>query len=94
MDNLDKSEKFKRKIRQTAAITAILLILSLYIITLILAIANNSYTEKFFYASLFSTVFIPVMLYLISWMAKVFKSYNPNNKEHISTTQTDSDSDK
>lgn len=91
---MNKLDKFKRKIRQIAAITAIFLILSLYIITLILAIVNNSYTEKFFYASLFSMVFIPVMLYLISWMAKVFKSYNPNNKEQTSAAQKDSGSDK
>lgn len=72
-------EKAKKKIRQIAALAAVCLILVLYIITLVLAIMNNSYTEKFFYASLFSTVFIPVMLYLISWMGNVLKSYNPNN---------------
>ena len=72
-------EKAKKKIRQIAALAAVCLILVLYIITLVLAIMNNSYTEKFFYASLFSTVFIPVMLYLISWMENVLKSYNPNN---------------
>lgn len=86
--------KIPKKLRQIAAITAVFLILSLYIITLVLAIMNNSYTQKFFYASLFSTVFIPVMLYLISWMAKVFKSYNPNLSEHKSASPDESPSDK
>lgn len=86
-------KKIHKKIRQIAAIAAILLILSLYIITLVLAIVNNSYTEKFFYASLFSTVFIPVMIYLMSWMAKVFKSYNPDNQEHTSVSPDDHVSD-
>lgn len=86
-------KKISKKIRQIAALAAIVLILSLYIITLVLAVMNNSYTEKFFHASLFSTVFIPVMLYLISWMAKVFKSYNPNNSEHTSATPDNHESD-
>lgn len=86
-------KKSIKKIRQIAAIAAICLILSLYILTLVLAIVNNEYTQKFFYASLFSTVFIPVMMYLISWMAKVFKSYNPNNSEHTSVTPDDHKSD-
>ncbi len=76
MDN-----KFK-KFKQILAILAVALILLLYVITLVLSLMNNSYTHKFFNASLFATFFIPIMIYLIIWIAKVFRSYNPNDESN------------
>lgn len=80
-------DNFKR-IKQILAIASIVLILSLYIITLILSMMNNSYTDKFFNASLFATFFIPIMIYLIIWISKVFRSYNPNNPENNKATNS------
>lgn len=74
-----------KKIKQFLALAAVIIIFGLYITTLILAIMNNSYTEKFFYASLFSSVFFPVMLYLMNWIANVLKSYNPYNENNDKT---------
>lgn len=67
------------KIKQIAAMAAVIIIILLYGVTLVLSLMNNRYTERFFYASLFSSVFVPVMLYLMVWIGKVFKSYNPYN---------------
>lgn len=69
---------FYTKFRRFNALLAIIIILLLYLTTLVLAIMNNEYTKKFFIASLFASFFIPIMLYLIMWIAKVFRSYNPH----------------
>lgn len=79
-------DKVLKKIKQIAAIIAIIIILSLYIVTLVLAIMNNSYTHKFFYASLYATFFVPLILYVFIWLANVFRSYNPNLNKNVSDT--------
>lgn len=70
-----------KKLKQILALLTIVVIVGLYIVTLVLALMNNAYTQRFFYASLFASIFIPVMLYLIFWIANVLRQYNPNNKE-------------
>lgn len=62
------------KLKRILAMSTIIVILALYAVTFILAIMNNSYTDKFFNASLFATVFVPVMTYLIIWMTKLFRN--------------------
>lgn len=47
---------------------------------------NNSYTHKFFYASLYATFFVPLILYVFIWLANVFRSYNPNLNKNVSDT--------
>ena len=73
--------QFYQKFKRFNALLAIIIILLLYVTTLVLAIMNNEYTKKFFFASLFASFFIPIMLYLIMWIAKVFRSYNPSADE-------------
>lgn len=73
---------FSKKLKQYLAIFSVIIIVLLYLITLVLAIMNNSYTKTFFQASLFSSVFLPLMLYLFIWIAGILKSYNPNNSEN------------
>ena len=83
-----------RKLKQIGAVCTVSIILLLYIITFVLAIMNNSYTDTFFNASLFATVFIPIMLYLIKWIANVLKSYNPNNVYNNSHNNSSEKTDK
>lgn len=77
-------DAFFKKFKQVSALIAVTIIVLLYITTLILAVMNNAYTKRFFYASLFSSVFLPVMLYLMMWIAKVFRSYNPSLHQNSS----------
>lgn len=69
-----------KKLKQVAAMAAVAIILILYAITLVLSIMNNSYTEKFFTASLFSTFFIPLMLYLLIWIRNLFVKKESDEK--------------
>ena len=78
-----------KKLKQICAICAVSIILLLYITTFILAIMNNSYTDMFFNASLFATVFIPIMIYLIKWISNVLKSYNADNAHHNPSKEAD-----
>ncbi len=86
-------DKFYTKFKRFNALLAIIIIVLLYLTTLILAILNNEYTQKFFFASLFASVFIPVMLYLIMWIAKVFRSYNPHLNDAADVENKDKTTD-
>lgn len=71
-EQTNKLSTFKKII----SIVLIALILLLYITTFVLSLMNNHYTKAFFDAALFATFFIPIMLYLILWLAKVIKNYS------------------
>lgn len=71
-----------KKFKQILAILAIVVIILLYIAAFALSIMNNKYTDKFFTAALYSTFFVPVIIYLIIWIAGVLRSYNPNLPEN------------
>lgn len=63
-----------KKLKQILAIIAVIAIACLYITTLILAILGKEY-ENFFKASLFATIVLPIMLYIIFWLRKVLSDY-------------------
>lgn len=73
-----------KKLKQIAAIAAVAIILLLYITTFTLSLMNNSYTDKFFSASLFATFFVPTMLYLIFWIKKLFSKKESDTKSDSS----------
>lgn len=51
------------RVKRIAAITGIVLIASLYVISFISAILATKYTNGLFLASIFSTIVIPIMIY-------------------------------
>lgn len=77
-------DKITKKIKQISAFVTIIIIIALYITTLVLALMDNKYTQKFFIVSLFSSVFIPIMVYVMFWLAGVLKLYNPTNPDNPS----------
>lgn len=62
-----------KRLKQIMAVIAIVIILGLYLTTLILAILGNSVSHSLFLASLYATVIVPVMLYIILWLAKLLR---------------------
>lgn len=52
-----------KKAKQITAIAGIILLLSLYVVSLISAIAAKPYANSLFTASLFCTIVIPVVIY-------------------------------
>lgn len=54
--------------RQVVAMTGIILLVLLYIIALIAAIADTSSSGKLFMLCLFATVAIPILIWIYTWM--------------------------
>lgn len=62
-------EKFKRIL----ALTGVIFLVSLYIITFIAAIFTTPYSDSLFKASIFCTVLIPIILYAYILIYKLVK---------------------
>ena len=63
-----KPQKKKITSKQIIALSGVILLLLLYLITLIAAIADNSDSAIWFRISLFATLAIPVIIWLYAWM--------------------------
>ena len=72
------------KTKQVLAVIGIVLLLSLYVVTLITALMAKPYAHKMFIASLFSSLVIPVFIYVFVLLDKVFRK---KNKDSISLGQ-------
>lgn len=60
-------------IKRIICIVGVILLVSLYIATLILAVLGKPGTEKLFLASAFCTILVPIFLYVIVWLQGVLK---------------------
>lgn len=69
-----------KKVKQVLAIIGIVIILGLYATTLILAICGNENTHGLFMASIFATVMVPVLIYIIQWLYKLVKKQAEETK--------------
>ena len=54
--------------KQVVAIAGVLLLVLLYIITLIVAIFDNSESGKWFMICIFATVAVPILIWVYTWM--------------------------
>lgn len=70
--------------KQIAAIIAIVLLVGMYVLTLILALIDHSETQAMLKASLYSTMVIPVMLYVFIFLTKMFKKKSKENLDALS----------
>ncbi len=62
-----------KTVKRILAIIGLVIIVGLYVTTLILAICGNENTRGLFMASIFSTVMVPVIIYVIQWLYKLVK---------------------
>ncbi len=63
-----QNEKKKRNSRQIVAMAGVVLLVLLYVVTLITAIADNSQSAKWFRICLVATFALPLILWLYSWL--------------------------
>jgi uncharacterized BrkB/YihY/UPF0761 family membrane protein len=71
-----------KKVKRTAALVGIILIASMYIISLISALFASEHAPGLFLASVFSTIVIPIMIYgFITIYKIVHKNDNPSDSE-------------
>lgn len=66
----ENQENSKTKItsRQVVAMTGVVLLVLLYLLTLLLAVTDNSASGQFFAMSLCGTLILPIIIFLYSWM--------------------------
>lgn len=84
-----------KKVKQIIAILGVVLLLGLYVITLIMAITDNSSTMSMFEASVVATILIPVLLWTYTFIYKLLKKYYSPDKDSADITsdnKTDTDS--
>lgn len=62
-----------KKIKRVLAILGVVLLLSMYLVTLISALIDSPYSFSLFKASVFSTVAVPIFIYAIMLVYKVIK---------------------
>ena len=64
----EKEKSRKHTSRQIVAMAGVILLVLLYVITLITAIADTSASATWFRLSLFATFALPLVIWIYSWM--------------------------
>lgn len=72
-DKKDKKDR-KRTPKQIAALFCVVLLISLYVITLIAACLDFPGAGKLFAACLLSTIGLPILLWLLIWFSGIWKN--------------------
>lgn len=62
-----------KKLKRILALVGVLLLAGLYILTFVSALLSTPYSAGLFKACLFSTVFIPIMIYAILLIYRILK---------------------
>ncbi len=69
----------KKTPKQIAAITGIVLLVSLYIVTFVVAILDFPGKERLFAACLVASIGLPILLWLTIWSVGKMKKREPDN---------------
>lgn len=67
-ENIDGRASSKMNSRRIAALLGVILLAVLYLVTLIMAIADKSSSGKWFMICLMGTVTIPFLIWIYTWM--------------------------
>lgn len=67
-----------KKLTKISAIIGVILLISIYIITLVSSLMDSPFAHSLFKASLFSTFAIPVFLYVVMLVYRLLKERNDN----------------
>ena len=63
-----KGDKKKITSKQVVAMVGVILLVLMYVLTLVMAVIDNSASGRFFMLSLGCTFVIPVIIFIYSWM--------------------------
>ena len=84
-----------KKVKQILAIIGIVLLVSLYVITLVLALTDDPNTMTVFRASLYCTFLIPVLICTYTFIYKLLKNnYGSKLSKDITTESSDDETTK
>lgn len=68
------------KVKRIAAIIGIIVIISMYLVSIISAIFATKYSYGLFMASIFCTIVIPLMIYLFTMVYKIVHRKDETDK--------------
>lgn len=76
-----------KKIKRLLAVIGILLLISLYVITLVLALTDDPNTMNAFRASIYCTVLVPVLIWAYTFVYRLLKNnYGDKSSEEKNET--------
>lgn len=67
--------------QRIAALVVVILLLSMYVLTFVLAIFAKPGANRMFLASLLCTIIIPVILYVTMWLMRKMGENKENNEK-------------
>lgn len=70
-----------KKVKQILAILGVVLLLGLYVITLIMAVTDNTSTLSMLEASIVATILIPILMWAYSFIYRLLKKYYGSDKD-------------
>ena len=70
-----------KKVKQILAILGVVLLLGLYVITLIMAVTDNTSTLSMLEASVVATILIPILMWAYSFIYRLLKKYYGSDKD-------------
>ncbi len=62
-----------KKVKQILAIIGCILLVSMYVVTLVLAVTDDPNTMNAFRASIYCTIIVPVLIWAYSFIYKLLK---------------------
>ena len=80
-----------KKVKRMLAIIGIILLVSLYVITLVLALTDDPNTMAVFRASLYCTFLIPVLIWAYTFIYKLLKNNYGSDSSDSTGKQDDTD---
>mgnify|MGYP004471334109 FL=1 len=70
-----------KKVKQILAILGVVLLLGLYVITLIMAVTDNTSTLSMLEASVVATILIPILMWAYSFIYRLLKKYYGSDED-------------
>ena len=86
-----------KKVKRITAMVGVVLLLTLYLITLVAAVTASKHANALFLASAFSTIAVPIMIYAFMFVYRIvhkkddeisFQDLKKKNKEYEKNHQT------
>ncbi len=69
-----------KKAKRIVAIIGVVLLVSIYVLTLVSALIDSPYSQPLFKASVFSSIAVPVFIYAVMLVYRLIKSKHEEKK--------------
>ena len=92
--NTKTNSKKKITSKQVVALGGVILLVLMYLVTLVVAIVDNSSSGKLFSFCMYATIVIPMLIWVYIWLYGRLKERIASTEEEIASDTSDSSSSK